>query len=330
MKIVIKSLFVLLLCTFTSLYAEDVTTVEAKSSEISDNLDLEVIASVFAEAENLEDFEKRLNDPKTQISNLDLNEDGEVDYLRVLETSKDKTHVVTIQAVLGKDKFQDVASIDVEKNDKGETKVQVVGDVSMYGPNYIIAPAYSQPPIIFLFFWGPLYHPWRSPYYWGYYPPYYHPWHPYPRHRYRRNVNVHINVNHNYKRTTVRTSKNGASLQKKNKRNDYDAKSAKGISKKENTSKSVSSKTQTGKKVQSDWKPESQRVGKTSQVKGNKVSVPSKKDTSKLTNKSENYSRPKEISKPKSVNTPSKSFGGGSNFSKPAMRAPSSRPNIRR
>jgi len=42
--------------------------------------------------ENLEDFEKKLNNPDTQISNLDLNEDGEVDYLRVIETSKDETH----------------------------------------------------------------------------------------------------------------------------------------------------------------------------------------------------------------------------------------------
>jgi len=155
-----------------------VNTVEATDSDISDNLDLEAVASIFGDAKDLEEFEKKLNDPETQISNLDLNEDGEVDYLRVIETSKDNTHLVTIQAVIEKDKYQDVATIDVEKDSKGETQVQVVGDVYMYGPGYIVEPVYVHPPVICVWFWGPLYSPWYSPFYWGFYPPYYHPWHP--------------------------------------------------------------------------------------------------------------------------------------------------------
>jgi len=50
--------------------AQDVTTITANSDDISDNLDLEAVASIFGESKDLEDFEKRLNDPKTQISNL--------------------------------------------------------------------------------------------------------------------------------------------------------------------------------------------------------------------------------------------------------------------
>lgn len=69
-------------------FAQDVTTITASSDDISDNLDLEAGASIFGESKDLEDFEKRLNDPKTQISNLDLNNDGEVDYLRIMETSE--------------------------------------------------------------------------------------------------------------------------------------------------------------------------------------------------------------------------------------------------
>jgi len=113
-------------------FSQDVTTVEATDSDISENLDLEAVASLFGEAEDLEDFEEKLNDPKTQISNLDLNEDGEVDYLRVVEASESETHVVFVQAVIGEDEYQDVATIDVEKDDSGETQVQVVGDVHMY------------------------------------------------------------------------------------------------------------------------------------------------------------------------------------------------------
>ncbi len=74
------------------MFAQDVTTVTASSEDISDNLDLEAVASFFGVSKDLEDFEKRLNGPDTQISNLDLNNDGEVDYLRVMETADGNVH----------------------------------------------------------------------------------------------------------------------------------------------------------------------------------------------------------------------------------------------
>ncbi len=219
-KIVLFS--ILYLASFVGLlYSQDVTTVEAKNADISDNLDLEAVASIFGESKNLEEFEAKLNDPTLKISNLDLNEDGEVDYLRVVETSDKDLHVVAIQAVIGKDQYQDVATIDVVKDKSGETQVQVVGDVYIYGPNYIVQPVYVHPPVIFVFLWGPLYHPWHSPYYWGYYPSYYHPWRPYPPYTYRRNINANINVNVTFRNTNVRINKNTINLQKKVSRNDF-------------------------------------------------------------------------------------------------------------
>lgn len=94
-----------MLFSFYHVMGQDITTVDALSDEISENLDLEAVAPIFGDAENLEDFEERLNDPKTQISNLDLNEDGFVDYLRVVETADADTHVVALQAVLEEDVF---------------------------------------------------------------------------------------------------------------------------------------------------------------------------------------------------------------------------------
>ncbi len=290
--IVIGILLLALFFASGSSYAQDITTIEAKDADISDNLDLEAVASVFGESKDLEEFEKKLNDPETQISNLDLNEDGEVDYLRVMETSQDDTHLVTIQAVIGKDQYQDVATIDVEKTGKDETQVQVVGDVYMYGPGYIVEPVYVHPPVIFVFFWGPLYHPWRSPFYWGSYPPYYHPWHPYPRHRYQTNVKLNINVNNSYNYTSVRKSKTSIDLQKKSRRNDFGAKNpGKSFSGRneevrnrqelnQKRDKSGSNKpkmndveTSTGKQVQKDWKPDSEKAGTKSNVKDGKASV---------------------------------------------------------
>ncbi|OHX64445.1 hypothetical protein [Flammeovirga pacifica] len=220
-KSILLSLFFLSIFHWTN--AQDKTTVTATDDDISANLDLEVVAAVFGESKDLEEFEKKLNDPEQQISNLDLNNDGEVDYLRVVDTSKKNTHVITIQAVIGEDKYQDVAVIDVEKDEKGETQVQVVGDVYMYGSNYIVEPIYVHHPPIYVWFWGPYYNPWRSPFYWGYYPPYYRPWRPYPVPYYRNHVRVNINIHHRptYRHTTVRKSHRAVNMHKEIRKTDY-------------------------------------------------------------------------------------------------------------
>ena len=127
-------------------FAQDRTTVNAMNSEISDNLDLRAVASIFGDSKDLEDFEYRLNDPKNQISNLDLNNDNQVDYLRVIETTEGRTHIIVIQSILGKDLFQDVATVEVERDSNNRVQVQVVGDVYMYGSNYIYEPVYVNTP----------------------------------------------------------------------------------------------------------------------------------------------------------------------------------------
>jgi len=212
-----------LILNTVNIYAEDVTTVEAKSSDISDNLDLEAVATLFGQSKDLEEFEKKLNDPKIKASNLDLNKDGKVDYLRVLETAEKDTHLITIQAVIGKDQFQDVASIDVEKDKNGETQVQVVGDVYMYGPNYVITPVYTTPPVIYtVFFAAAIYSIWYSPYHWGYYPGFYHPWGPVGYGGYHNHVNVNINVHNNhFNHTSIRNSNTAIKLDNKVGRNDF-------------------------------------------------------------------------------------------------------------
>jgi hypothetical protein len=181
-----------------SLFAQEKTTITAKNSDISDNLDLRAVATVFGDAKDLEDFERRLNDPKTQISNLDLNNDNYVDYLRVIETVEGNVHLVVVQAVLEKDVFQDVATIEVERDSNNRVQVQVVGDVYMYGTNYIYEPVYVHTPVIYNTFWVGNYSPYYSSWYWGYYPSYYYYWNPFPIFRYRNHIHVHINFGHSY------------------------------------------------------------------------------------------------------------------------------------
>lgn len=204
MKTKFITLSILSLLSMTSLFAQDRTTVSANSSEISDNLDLRAVASIFGDSRDLADFERRLNDPKTPISNLDLNEDNQVDYLRVIETIEGNAHLIVIQSVLGRDTYQDVATVEVERDSNNRVQVQVVGDVYMYGPNYIYEPVYSFTPVIYTSFWVGGYRPYYSSWYWGYYPAYYYAWSPYPIFRYRNHIGIHINFHHHYNYVTHR------------------------------------------------------------------------------------------------------------------------------
>ncbi|KQO21671.1 hypothetical protein ASF10_13045 [Flavobacterium sp. Leaf82] len=202
-----KLLFIALLTLgFSSVQVQSQTTVYAKNSDISDNLDLRAVASIFGESANLQDFERRLNDPKYQISNLDLNGDDQVDYLRVIESVEDRTHVVIIQAVLDRDVYQDIATIDVERDNSNRVVVQVVGNTYLYGANYIYEPVYNVTPVIYSSFWVTNYRPYCSTWGWNYYPTYYSVWRPFPIYRYRNNINVYINVNNHYNYVNTRRS----------------------------------------------------------------------------------------------------------------------------
>ena len=179
-------------------YEEYLATIDTTS--LGSNLNLQAVAELFRTSKDLEEFEKKLNDEDEGVNNLDLNEDGETDYLRVLDRVEGKTHVIVIQAVIAKDQFQDVASIDVVQ-DGDKVSLQIVGDEDIYGTDYYIEPEKQEevkdyPAVKVIFVVG--YSPYYSPYYWGYYPPYYRPWRPYPPYYYHRRVYHHHVYHHHH------------------------------------------------------------------------------------------------------------------------------------
>jgi len=223
MKTKIASIFVVLFITTfsTQLWGQRNIKVEAYNNDISYDLDLKAVASLFGDSKDLEEFEYRLNDYDSQISNLDLNSDGQVDYLRVIETSENNVHLVVIQAVLDRDIFQDVASIVVERNRYRKTYIQIIGDPYMYGTNYIIEPFYHRTPFIVSWFWTSRYRTYYSPYYYGYYPKYYRYRNPLEINIYLTNIHRHINHKHNYHYTETRRNNNYSHLHNSIGRNDY-------------------------------------------------------------------------------------------------------------
>ena len=176
---------ILLVASSFIAHADETITVSSTGSDISENLDLRAVATLFGEVSNLEEFEQQLNSEERHISNLDLNGDGIVDYLRVVEMESNGTHLIIIQAVLAKDIYQDVASISVEKYEADQVHVQIVGDAWLYGENYIIEPVYIYRPVIYDWFWATTWVCWASPWYWGYWPAYWgHGWVPWTYQRY--------------------------------------------------------------------------------------------------------------------------------------------------
>ena len=218
-KIIIASLL-------TSLFAIQTQaqygSVNAMNNEISDNLDLRAVASLFGDSRNLQDFEQRLNDPKIQISNLDLNYDNQVDYLRVIETVERNTHLIIIQSVLDRDVYQDVATIGVERDGYNKVQVQIVGNDYIYGPNYIYEPVYYSSPLIYASFYVTNYRPYVSSWYWNSYPSYYTAWRPMPLYRYRSNVYVSINVRNTYNYVNTRRSNYATTLYRSRRSNGYE------------------------------------------------------------------------------------------------------------
>jgi hypothetical protein len=168
-----------------------------------DNLDLYAVLDLFQKSKTIEDFEKSLNDEKTGINNLDLNNDEKVDFIKVVTEKEGDNFLFILQDPINEKETQDVAVISVAKDQAGKVSLQIIGDQELYGQDYIVEPATKTSPgvtanpayvgndpvtvnvapttevivveaaPIVQYVYSPVYVPYYPPYYYGYYPPYY-------------------------------------------------------------------------------------------------------------------------------------------------------------
>ncbi len=206
-KLLSTALIALLTLAFIPLQAARNTN--EKLGLPGDNLNLYAVMDIFQNSETLEEFERRLNDPQMLINNLDLNNDNQVDYIFVNDYPAENIHQIVLQVALGKNDLQDVAVFIVEKLRNGGVSIQLIGDEDLYGANYIVEPVYESTPNpgyignarkqpvvesvevvhttyyevaawpVIVYITQPVYVPWRSAWYWGYYPSYWTSWHPF-------------------------------------------------------------------------------------------------------------------------------------------------------
>ena len=166
------------------------------NTDICFYLDLQAVAAAFAEAKSVKEFEMLLNSSRYMINNLDLNGDGYIDYLRVLETRKGYYHALLIQACIAPGLFQDVATLVAERR-ANLLYVEVIGDPYLYGYNYIVRPTFVKRPPMWDMFGKPTYTTWNSPYYHGHWPSYYQHTKPMYLSHYQAYVRTYM-TNHHY------------------------------------------------------------------------------------------------------------------------------------
>ncbi len=171
-------------------------TVTNYNTDLCFSLDLNAVAAAFAESNSVREFEQILNSSRYMINNLDLNRDGWIDYIRVIETYRGYYHTLLLQACVAPGMFQDIATLVAERR-PDVLYVEVIGDPYLYGYNYIVRPVFVRRPPMWNVYGHTTYAVWSSPYYYGYYPSYYTQPKPVVINHYQAYVTTYM-TNHHY------------------------------------------------------------------------------------------------------------------------------------
>lgn len=176
-----------------------------------DNFDLQGAMELFKSSGNPEDFEKALNTESNYVNNLDLDGDGETDYILVNDRVDGKSHAVVMQIAVNESEMQDVAVILIEQTGDSTAQLQIVGNETLYGDELVMEPydevseettsgpstmmspmrivvvnVWAWPSVRFIY--RPVYVPYVSPWRWHVYPVWWRPWRPVYWHAHRARV----------------------------------------------------------------------------------------------------------------------------------------------
>ena len=172
-----------------------------------DNFSLQGALEMFKQASSPEEFEKLINSADKNVNNLDLNEDGEIDYIKVIDRTENNVHAFVLQATVSETESQDIAVIELEKTGDTTAVLQIVGDEDIFGEQIIVeasdegdevaddnnglgrgpSAGFIEPYriVVNVFYWPsvrfvyrPAYVPWVSPWRWRHYPGWWRPWRP--------------------------------------------------------------------------------------------------------------------------------------------------------
>jgi hypothetical protein len=222
-----KTILLLSAITLTGFQATAYTESSDSTGLPGDHFSLEGALEVFKNSASIEAFEEALNKEDNHVNNLDLNQDGQIDYLRVEDHMEGDAHALVIQAMISETEVQDVAVIEIEKTGNEEASLQIAGDEELYGPDVYAEPFQEEAKggkggpapyvssariVVNVWFWAPVrfiftpgYVVWISPWRWAHYPRWWKPWRPHPyRVHYGHCVHYHVHYHRVHTHRMVR------------------------------------------------------------------------------------------------------------------------------
>ena len=146
--------------------------ISISSEAAADGLELKALNSIVKQSKDARDLEYHLNQPGS-INNLDLNNDGKVDYISVTEYgNKADAYGFSLTVEPEKGQIQEVATIEIVQ-DGDRAKVQYNGNSQIYGPGHHYSAFHTLGTFLM---WSYLLSPhpfYASPWGFGQYPGYY-------------------------------------------------------------------------------------------------------------------------------------------------------------
>jgi hypothetical protein len=184
-----------------------------EDATVREQISLEGLLELCKKSNNPEDLEKAINTNTSAIHNIDLNDDGQTDYLYVEDITEENLHMLFIRTEIKENEDQDIAVIEIEKAGEQVVYVRAIADSTLFGEDLSIEPKdekelnsggkggpYMSECKVRLWranCWGwpivktlymPSYRPWVSPYRIRRLPPWYSPWRPVPNKMFRAHV----------------------------------------------------------------------------------------------------------------------------------------------
>ena len=169
-----------------------------------DNFNMPAALEMFKKSIDLEAFETALNSEGNHVHNLDLDANGQVDYIRVTSFREGNAAAIVLTVPVSATENQDVAVIEIEKTGEEKATLQMRGDKDLFGEDHIVEPFAEQEGVqdgngpsmpeligvqvvVNVWAWDPVpwcfsgrYYPYVSTWYWGHYPGWWRPWRPHP------------------------------------------------------------------------------------------------------------------------------------------------------
>ncbi len=140
--------------------------------EYAKGLDLDAVTVLAKKSKDTADFERLLNSQAEAVNNIDLNDDGKVDYIEVTEYGSGNRRGFSLTTEISPGKTQEIATIDFQK-EGDKTVMQTTGNSSLYGPGNYRHSSFSMTDALLMGWLFSNRSSYSSPYGYGNYPPSY-------------------------------------------------------------------------------------------------------------------------------------------------------------